>query len=189
GTPGPPWVTAELARSASSAGGNYVPPGQGPRPDARNRRLRLRGLAGTARLDPRTSTREARLHCPGTAAAAVPATRFPWSNGMSHRGCAVRLAGAARRRRIPGTGGTTRGRRRRPDPGGFGPAGSPNPGETQYKQVEHDCDVSRTESQLGAEQRSRVLVTGGSGFIGRRLVTALLGSGAEVTVADRHEPA
>jgi UDP-glucose 4-epimerase len=33
-----------------------------------------------------------------------------------------------------------------------------------------------------------VLVTGGSGFVGRRLVAALLDSGAEVTVADRHEP-
>ena len=44
------------------------------------------------------------------------------------------------------------------------------------------------EKPLGAEQRSRVLVTGGSGFIGRRLVAALLGSGAEVTVADMHEP-
>ena len=45
------------------------------------------------------------------------------------------------------------------------------------------------ESPLGAEQRSRVLVTGGSGFIGRRVVTALLGLGAEVIVADRNEPA
>ena len=41
---------------------------------------------------------------------------------------------------------------------------------------------------MGAGQRSRVLVTGGSGFIGRRLVAALLSSGAEVTVAGRHEP-
>ena len=41
---------------------------------------------------------------------------------------------------------------------------------------------------MGDEQRSRVLVTGGSGFIGRRLVAALLDSGAEVTVADKHEP-
>jgi UDP-glucose 4-epimerase len=32
-------------------------------------------------------------------------------------------------------------------------------------------------------------VTGGSGFIGKRLVAALLGSGAEVTVAGRHDPA
>lgn len=44
------------------------------------------------------------------------------------------------------------------------------------------------ENRLGAGQRSRVLVTGGSGFIGRRLVTALLAGGADVTVADRHEP-
>ncbi len=33
-----------------------------------------------------------------------------------------------------------------------------------------------------------MLVTGGSGFVGRRLVAALLHGGAEVTVADRHEP-
>jgi UDP-glucose 4-epimerase len=44
------------------------------------------------------------------------------------------------------------------------------------------------ENRLGADHRSRVLVTGGSGFIGRRLVTALLAGGADVTVADRHEP-
>jgi nucleoside-diphosphate-sugar epimerase len=37
---------------------------------------------------------------------------------------------------------------------------------------------------MGDEYRSRVLVTGGSGFIGRRLVRALVRSGAEVTVAD-----
>ena len=42
---------------------------------------------------------------------------------------------------------------------------------------------------MGAGQRYRVLVTGGSGFIGRRLTAALLSSGAEVTVASRHEPA
>jgi UDP-glucose 4-epimerase len=38
---------------------------------------------------------------------------------------------------------------------------------------------------MADETRSRVLVTGGSGFIGRRLVRALIVAGADVTVADR----
>src|SRR3974377_854731 len=41
---------------------------------------------------------------------------------------------------------------------------------------------------MTAEHPPRVLVSGGSGFIGRRLVKALLETGAEVTVADLRDP-
>src|SRR5262249_9153285 len=70
----------------------------------------------------------------------------------------------------------------------FGPTGSggrQEPGTTGWN---HSVDARRMENPLGAPPRSRVLVTGGSGFIGRRLVAALLASGADVTVADRHQP-
>ena len=40
------------------------------------------------------------------------------------------------------------------------------------------------EASKRAVSPQRVLVTGGSGFIGRRVVHALLGGGADVTVAD-----
>jgi hypothetical protein len=42
---------------------------------------------------------------------------------------------------------------------------------------------------LAGGSLSRVLVTGGAGFVGRRVVSALLGEGHEVTLADKHASA
>src|SRR5262249_14589019 len=129
--------------------------------------------------DPRPVPGRARLNCPGTASVAVRREPLP--------GARTGVAVTAR-----GRGGRTPAGQGRLSRAGHLVAFRLDrvtwPGETQYNRVEHNFGVSRMENRLAADQRPRVLVTGGSGFIGRRAGPALLGCGARAAAAGRGEP-
>src|SRR4029077_18664300 len=101
---------------------------------------------------PSDARRNARLNCPGTAAVAVRRQPVPGAT----TGIAVTARGTGGRVSGPATGGSAG----RP-PGSFRLDRVTWPGETRYNQVERNFDVSRMENRLAADQRPRVLVTGG----------------------------
>src|SRR5690349_15996409 len=181
GSPGPGRYSAQSYRSRVTEAGALA---GGPRPAPPA--IRSRPVIPGAWSWTRSPDAWPQALFPGKRDYTVLAPLRPRSGDNRFLGLQTGIAVTAR-----GTGGQTPARQGgsagRP-PGSFLLDQLTRPGETQYDHVEHNFDVSRTESRLGADQRSRVLVTGGSGFIGRRLVAALLAGGADVTVADRHEP-